>query len=117
MPEIPEGSSALPEERFARLCDELISRPDVARGVGKKHGFGSTALTTRDKIFAMLVSGRLVVKLPKRRVDELTAAGDGEPLTMGNRRMREWLSLSPDSSLDWRALAEEARELIVTQSE
>ena len=38
-------------------------------------GFGRSALRYRGKIFAMLVRGSLVVKLPAGRVTELVASG------------------------------------------
>ena len=112
MIEATEGAAGTAEERFARLCDELMSRPDVSQGTGKKQGFGSTALTTNDKIFAMLTTGRLVVKLPKARVEQLVAAGEGEHLDMGGRKMREWLSLNAESDLEWLLLAEEALDYV-----
>jgi hypothetical protein len=40
-------------------------------------GFGRRALRWEKKIFAMLVRGRLVVKLPAPRVDALVAGGGG----------------------------------------
>ena len=44
----------------------------------------------------MLVKGRLVVKLPQDRVDELLAAGAGDRFDPGHGRlMREWISLAP----------------------
>jgi hypothetical protein len=62
------------------------------------------------RIFAMLsASGHFVVKLPAQRVDALEASGDGTRFDPGHgRRMKEWLSIHPASSVDWLALAEEA---------
>jgi hypothetical protein len=96
------------EDRFEALVDELV---DIA-GVTPPGGggrFGSQALRFHNKIFAMLVRGRLVVKLPKGRVDALIAAGQGVRFDANKGTpMKEWLSLDPQSELDWTALAREA---------
>ena len=96
------------EERFERLVDELagvegVSPPSPGRG------FGSSALKYRGKIFAMLVRGNLVVKLSKARVAELVAAGEGRHFDANKGTpMKEWLSLSETSRLDWERLSGEA---------
>ncbi len=79
-------------ELFARLAEELTgSRPDVE----PTRMFGSAGLKTYGKTFAMLVKGRLVVKLPGDRVRELLAAGAGDRFDPGHGRlMREWISLT-----------------------
>jgi hypothetical protein len=76
---------------------------------GPPGGFGSTALRYQRRIFAMLVRDRLVVKLPRSRVDALVATGAGVRFD-GNKGtpMKEWFSLAPESDLDWMALAGEA---------
>ncbi|MFI0367478.1 hypothetical protein ACH35V_06335 [Actinomadura sp. 1N219] len=99
-----------PEERFDLLVGELERRPGISPpGSGGRGGFGSSTLRCNNKIFAMFVDGRLVVKLPKSRVDDLVAAGEGVRFD-GNKGtpMREWLSLDPGSDLAWPDLAEEA---------
>jgi hypothetical protein len=54
----------------------------------------SQGLTIRQKIFALSVRGRLVVKLPAGQVTAWTADGRGEPFEpRPGRRMREWLSV------------------------
>jgi hypothetical protein len=56
----------------------------VTLGSGKK-GFGSSALPVNTKIFAMLSFERkFVVKLPKKRVNELVASGSGERFDPGH---------------------------------
>jgi hypothetical protein len=98
------------EERYEDLVEELIGTPGVTppRGGG---GFGRSALRFQDKIFAMFVRGRLVLKLPAGRVDELVAAGEGVRFDANKGTpMKEWLSLDPDSGLPWLPLAREALE-------
>ena len=46
---------------------------DRSVSLGKRFS-SSNVLSVNGKIFAMLVKGRLVVELPKQRVDELVAA-------------------------------------------
>ncbi len=103
-----ERGARQPDERYEDLVNQLVGTADVTppRGGG---GFGRSAVRFRGKIFAMLVRGRLVVKLPAGRVDALAAAGDGVHFDANKGTpMREWLSLDPDSGQDWLALAREA---------
>ena len=62
----------------------------------------------------MVARGRLVVKLPKARVDELVRAGAGEHFDPGHGRlMKEWIS-SADDGGEWLALAQEAHAFVRT---
>src|SRR5947209_4494557 len=95
-----------PEERFATIVEELLSNPDItppSNGPQSKKGFGSSALKVHNKIFAMLVEGRLVVKLPKHRVDALIASGAGERFDPRHdgRLMKEWVTIEPTSEEGW----------------
>ena len=98
-----------PEQRYAALVKSILSRSDSAR-TGDGKGFGSTGqLKIGGRIFAMLVRGKLVLKLPRARVDALVDSGDGERFDAGKGRpMAEWFVLSPASSKRWLALSEEA---------
>jgi hypothetical protein len=114
---IVHGGVNTPEERYAELVDALVSTSDARRGADvdpSKKGFGSSGqLRIGGKIFAMLVRGRLVVKLPRQRVAALIATGEGEPFDTGSGRlMKEWLSLSQTATLDWLALAQEAMDFV-----
>jgi hypothetical protein len=72
-------------------------------------GFGSMpGLRAGRTIFAMLVKGELVVKLPAERCRALIEAGGARPFEVGRRRMREWASVEPGGPHDWAALAREA---------
>ncbi|HET8906911.1 MAG TPA: hypothetical protein VFN11_08105, partial [Ktedonobacterales bacterium] len=79
-------------------------------------GFGADALKARGKIFAMLAGERLVVKLPRQRVDALVASGEGERFDprRDGRLMKEWLALAPTSEIDWLTLAREAKEFVAS---
>jgi hypothetical protein len=96
------------EERFEDLVTVLLA-VDGVTPPGTGRGFGAGAVRFHNKIFAMLVRGRLVVKLPAARVDALVAAGEGDRFDANKGTpMREWLSLAPSSSLEWSLLAGEA---------
>lgn len=90
----------------------LIGEPGVS--VGGKKGFGSGALKVKGKIFAMVSSkGHFVVKLPKRRVDELVSRGEGERFDPGRGRvMKEWMVVT-DGHAKWMDLAKEARVYVM----
>ena len=56
---------------------------------GPKRAFGATSLKTDGRIFAMLVKGRLVVKLPAARVTQLVDDGAGERFDPGHGRAQK----------------------------
>jgi TfoX N-terminal domain len=102
------------EERYAELVERMLEEAGVSHGndpaEGKRGRFGRNALKCCGRIFAMLSEGRLVVKIPRARVDEFVAAGEGgrfDPRRDG-RLMKEWFVVSPDSELEWEPLAREA---------
>jgi hypothetical protein len=98
------------EARYEDLVGELLEIPEVTPPRGGA-GFGRSALRFQNKIFAMLVRGRLVLKLPVARVDALVASGDGIRFDANKGTpMKEWLSLDPESGLPWLPLAREALE-------
>lgn len=101
-----DAAAGDPERRFEQLASRFISRPDVTQGTG----FGSSpGLRVRGKIFAMLVGGGLVVKLPKDRVDELVATGVAARFDSGRGRvMKEWATVPIGRVADWERLAVEA---------
>jgi TfoX/Sxy family transcriptional regulator of competence genes len=78
-------------EAFAQAVAEMSEHP----GVETTRMFGSAGLKTHGRTFAMIVKGRLVVKLPRDRVDALVSAGTGDRFDPGHGRlMREWISLA-----------------------
>jgi hypothetical protein len=72
----------------------------------------SNVLNVNGKIFAMLVRGKLVVKLPKQRVDELVAAKAGTHFDPGHGRlMKQWISI-PTGKMNWIELSREAHRFV-----
>lgn len=103
-----------PEERFEDLVIAFAMEPHVTPPEGSR-GFGSHALRVRGKIFAMVVRGHLVVKLPRTRVDALVDAGDGIRFDANKGKpMKEWLSLDAASTIDWELLAREALAFVAS---
>jgi YjbR len=98
------------ERVWRSLAEEQLALPNVTGGTG----FGrSEGLRISGKIFAMLVRGELVVKLPRKRVDELVDAGVATRFDPGHGRlMKEWASVPPSTPKQWRALVEEARAFV-----
>jgi hypothetical protein len=82
---------------FESLCEEYAGVSGISVPDGGGSGFGSNAIKINKSIFAMLVHGRLVVKLPAGRVAELISSGDGLPFDAGKGKpMKEWASLTVD---------------------
>jgi uncharacterized protein YndB with AHSA1/START domain len=100
-------------EAFAKLV-KLLTRGDASVEPPKpsRREFGSNALKVNGKIFAMLVRGALVVKLPKARVAALIASGIGGHFDAGKGRpMKEWVTILATTA-QWAPLAREAREFV-----
>ncbi|HET6532069.1 MAG TPA: hypothetical protein VFH03_15870 [Actinoplanes sp.] len=97
-----------PEDRFDALVTELSTVDGVSRPAGGRR-FGARALRRHGRIVAMLDGGRLVVKLPRARVDELVATGAGSRFDAHRGTpLKEWFVLAADSPLSWTELAGEA---------
>ena len=73
----------------------------------------SVGLRVNGKIFAMMVRGKFVAKLPGERVDELVQSGMGayfDPRHDG-RLMKEWIELK-GAKPPWIELAKEAHRFV-----
>ena len=107
------SETTLAENLYSSLVEIFLHDGDVTLGSPGKRGFGSSALQINGKIFAMLTHGRLTVKLPRGRVDELVALGKGERFDPGHGRlMKEWLVVASISQAEWLALAREAKHFV-----
>ena len=98
-----------PEELFAAVAAHCGAPPPTATTAR----FGANALTMNGKIFASLSRGRLLLKLPKGRVDGVIDAGKGAPFSTGVDRVKtEWVTVAPTTAADWCTLADEARAFV-----
>jgi hypothetical protein len=109
----PAKSTAEPATEVPPIFRLVVDAFADARGVSRRRMFSSEhTFSVNGKIFAMLVRGALVVKLPKERVDALVEAGEGERFDPGQGRlMREWLVVEA-GGLPWVALAKEAHQFV-----
>ena len=101
------------DSKYAALVKEFGHHPSVTH-VAEGGGFGSRGqLKVSGRIFAMLVRGELVLKLPRGRVDELVAGRQGRFFDAGKGKpMREWFVLSAASRRPWTPLAQEAFDFV-----
>lgn len=111
------------QEQFDRFVAAMLDREGRSGGTsygaagGARRAFGATSLKANGKIFAMLAKGRLVVKLPRARVDELVVAGAGQRFDPGHGRIqKEWLSIASDDEAGWLALAIESEAFVARRS-
>jgi len=96
------------DARFAPV--ERAFREVKGVSVGKL--FSSYGLKVKGKIFAMFGRVGFVVKLPKRRVDELVSAGKAVRFEPGpGRVMKEWAAFKSGEA-EWVELAREAYESV-----
>jgi hypothetical protein len=100
---------------FEAVVEALGGRDRVAVGGGR--GFGGNALQVDGRIFAMSNDRGLVLKLPRSRVADLIASGDGLPFDAGKGRpMAEWVVIPPNADVDTIALAEDALVFVGSRS-
>jgi TfoX/Sxy family transcriptional regulator of competence genes len=97
------------DPRFAVVIAAFAGDKQVTSGTM----MASLGLKVNGKIFAMIVRGRFVAKLPPARVDELVRSGAGEyfdPRKDG-RLMKAWVVLKGESP-PWVELAKEAHAYV-----
>ena len=83
------------------------------KGVSAGKLFSSYGLKVNGKIFAMFGRGRLVLKLPKDRVDRLVSSGGAKRFEpRPGRIMKEWVALK-NGEPDWIKLAQEAYAFVL----
>lgn len=104
-----KGTGMKPEKQFESVIAELEKDPHITQS----RMFGSPGLKIEGKVFAMLVKGKLVVKLPRDRVETLVKAGEGKYFDPGHGKlMKEWVAISSGTKRKWLNLVEEAKDFV-----
>ncbi len=102
-----EGSEVDPN--FAPVVAAFANDRNVTR---KRMFSSSNVLNVNGKIFAMLVKGEFVAKLPKGRVDELVRGSKGKYFDPGHGRlMKEWVVVGAGKA-SWVDLAKDAYRFV-----
>ena len=107
-----------PEAEFASVIVALRNKPGVtppSDAERTRRKFGSNGLRINGRVFAMLsAEKRLIVKLPRERVDALVDAGEGERFDprRNGRVMREWIVMKQSFRANWLQLAGEALDFV-----
>jgi hypothetical protein len=109
----PVRSPKKPSPEIPPIIAPVVDAFTDVSGVSRRRMFSSeNAFSVNGKIFAMLVRGALVVKLPKERVDDLVNEGKGIRFDPGHGRlMKEWITVEA-GGLPWVALAKEAHQYV-----
>ncbi len=112
----PTGPSdrQLARERGESLLDQIAEHFIDVAGVRAGRMFNGRGLSVDDSIFVFIDrEGRLVAKLPEADARSRVAAGEAQPVTMGTRTMREWVSFAQPLDLDsWVAVARDAHRYV-----
>ena len=90
---------------FDAIAQRMAAEPDT----DERRAFHSPCVRARGRIFAMLVRGELVLKLPAERCADLVAAGAGRAFDRGQGRpLKEWVTVGDPGARGGLELAEEA---------
>ena len=98
---------------FASIVQKMLKE----QGIAQAKMFGVPGIKTGRKMFAMSVKGKLIVKLPKGRVDALVASKQGKHfyhLFDKSRLMKEWVAIGQKNKRNWLKLAQEAKDFVTS---
>ena len=95
---------------FWQSAAAALANDDV--GIGTMMGF--PCLRVSGAFFASCDhrSGDLIVKPPRRRVEQLIDGGAGKPFAPAGRTFREWVLIDDRDQARWTALIDEARRFV-----
>jgi TfoX/Sxy family transcriptional regulator of competence genes len=96
---------------FDEISRSFLRRPNVTTA----KMFGGSALKVKNKVFACFYKGKLVLKLPRERVDVLVAAGGAMHFDSGTGRpAKEWVAIDASRAKEWRDLAKDAQTFVAS---
>lgn len=100
------------ERLFWTLADGLFDDPEVTRSTM----MGYPCLRTKGAFFACVerTTGRLIVKLPASRVEELIKLGQAVAFAPSGRVFRQWAAFPMTNRKRWTTLLIEAREFVAS---
>jgi hypothetical protein len=103
-----DGRVDTPEQLDGReRLDAIVADELSDAGVDQGRMFSTIGWRRGGKVFAFVGrSGELMIKIPEDRVRALVDAGVGEPMSIRERTMREWVRIR--ESADWAPLVVEA---------
>lgn len=92
------------------IYEEIKTHFSTDRDVTVLSGRGAKGIKQGKKLIVMFMKGDLIVKLPKERVVEIVASGEGKPFDPGTGKpMKNWV-LIPETRKDlWIKYSEEAK--------
>ena len=103
------------EVLFDSLTKDFLSDQKVSQS----KMFGSPGLKISGKVFAFLMNGNLVLKLPEKQVDALVAVKEGKQFghifAPGNwRPMKQWVVVTSTDRTTWVKLAQNAKDFVAS---
>jgi len=95
-------------ERFWEVAEPFLAEGRLVEGTMMGQQCLRSAASNGFVATVERATGNLVVKLPRARVDELLAAGDGEPFAPAGKVFKEWVAVAQLDEYNWRGLIEES---------
>ena len=102
------------DELFGEIIQVFLSDQKVSQS----KMFGSPGLKIKGKVFAFLMKDKLILKLPKEKVDELVAAKKGKHFghmfAPNNwKPMKEWIEVILNDERACLKLTQEAKDFVL----
>lgn len=98
--------------RFWDVAEPFLASGRLVEGTMMGHQCLRSAADDQFVATVERSSGALVVKLPRARVDELIAAGDGAPFAPAGKVFREWVAVPTFDERAWTGLVEESMAFV-----